>query len=73
MDISSDESDYSDAEVSEILTITILRRKRVISTHPNHFNIFDEKDFFERFRLTKASAYSVLELIGEHIRHPTNW
>ncbi|XP_036327413.1 putative nuclease HARBI1 [Rhagoletis pomonella] len=66
MDLSTD-SDYSDTEISEILTIVVFRRTRIVSTRPNLFYVLDDKDFYDRI------LYSILELIGHHIKHPTDW
>lgn len=73
MDFSSDDEDYSDSEVYANLNKTIVRKPRTIRTRPNHFYLYDDGEFLKRFRLTKLSAYNVLELIGPHIKNPTNW
>lgn len=70
---SSCEEDMNDEEVWELINKTILRRKRTIRTRPNHFHIFDDVDFYARFRMSKKSAYSVLELIGPNIKNPKTW
>lgn len=69
---SSDDEDFSDCETYTNLNKTILRKLRTIRTRPNHFHIYTEKEFIQRLRLTKIPAYRVLELIGPHIKNPTN-
>lgn len=73
MEYSSDDEDFSDSESYEILNKTIVRKPRTVNTRPNHFHLYTDKEFVQRFRLTKLSAYRVLELIGPHIKNPTNW
>ena len=73
MNSSCDEEDISDEECWELLDITILRRRRIIRPRPNHFNIFNDAEFYKRFRMSKRSAYTVLELIAPFIKNPTNW
>lgn len=73
MDSSSDEEALSDEEMYRVFNITMLRKSRTIMPRPNHFDLFVERDFFVRFPLSKASAYSILELIALHIKNKTNW
>lgn len=67
----SDQEDISDEEIT--IMKTTFRRQRTIRNRPNHFNEWDDNDFITRFRLSKASAYSVLDLIASHITHKTDW
>lgn len=73
MDYSSEDEDFSDSEIFKNLNKTIIRRSKTIRTRPNHFNLYNDGEFRERFRLSKYSAYNVLELIGPHIKNSTNW
>lgn len=71
--MSSDEEDISDEEITAILNAETLRKPRTIRLRPNHFHVFGDSEFYERFRMSKRSAYSILDLIGQHIKNPTNW
>ncbi|XP_031329213.1 putative nuclease HARBI1 [Photinus pyralis] len=42
-----------------------------IRKRPDYFNILSEKEFVERFRLTKEGALEVLEKISDHIARKT--
>lgn len=48
------------------------RRRRIIRPRPNDFEVWDEKDFFQRFRLSKRAVGNILEEIEDTIRFPTN-
>lgn len=67
------DSDISDMEAMEIVARHAVRRKKIIRMRPNNLNMYDDVDFRNRFRMSKASVYMVLQLIGPHIGHPKNW
>lgn len=73
MSFSSDLEDISDQEMCEEFCYEVIRKQSTIMTRTNHFNLLGDNEFYVRFRLTKASAYAVLELIGPHIKNKTNW
>lgn len=68
----SDQEDISDEELHENVLV-FQRRPKTIRPRPNHFNIWEDDEFYNRFRLSKNSANMLLELIGPNIQHPTNW
>lgn len=68
----SDFEDMSDEETEILLSITILRRAKTIRTRSDFFITYDEKDFYDRFRLSKEAANIVIEHISSHIKRKTN-
>lgn len=56
-----------DLEILEIVDEGFPRR---IYDRPNYFNTMDEMTFFKRFRLKKATALELLELIEEELEFP---
>ncbi|KAL4713404.1 hypothetical protein ACJJTC_010389 [Scirpophaga incertulas] len=64
---SSDDEDITDF----INYCTTPRRVRLYRTRINHFQNWDEGEFYNRFRLTKSAAYVVLEQIKDNIKWPT--
>jgi hypothetical protein len=48
------------------------RRPKTIRFRPNHFEEWDQKDFFSRFRLSSRKVERLLEKIEEAISYPTN-
>lgn len=50
----------------------VARRPRIIRPRPNFFEKYDEKDFFDRFRLTPRTAERIMEDISGLIEHPTD-
>lgn len=48
------------------------RRPKVIRFRPNHFEEWDQKDFFYRFRLTPRTVERLLEEVREGIAYPTH-
>lgn len=70
---SSDDEDIFDAEIVDFLEHKIRKPPKYLRERPNHFHLLGDKDFYQRFRLTKESAYCVLELIAPLIKRPTNW
>ena len=70
---SSADEDFCDFEIFENLSLIIVRKPREIRTRPNHFNIYNDSEFVERFRLSKHCAYIILELIGPHMKKRTKW
>lgn len=48
-----------------------VRRPKTIRYRRNHYEEWDEVDFFARFRLSKRCVANVLEQIEETITYPT--
>lgn len=48
------------------------RRPYTMRPEVNYFNSLDEKDFFVRFRIQKETAQTVLALIEDEIKNPTD-
>lgn len=63
--ISSSSSSEDEEEI-------VLRRPKIYRKRINYFEIFDEQDFFDRFRLRKATAEFLLHRIEHMIQLPTN-
>lgn len=63
-----DTSSSSSSEDEEI----IIRRPKIYKNRKNYFEIYDELDFFERFRLTKTAVQGILQEIEHMIKLPTN-
>lgn len=49
-----------------------IRRQRVVRRRPNHFEIWDNKEFFQRFRLSARTIENILEELDDVLRYPTN-
>ncbi|XP_049699813.2 putative nuclease HARBI1 [Helicoverpa armigera] len=47
------------------------RKERIIRPRPDHFRIWDSKEFHRRFRLRKESVQYLLSLIENKIKHQT--
>lgn len=72
--MSSSESyieDISDEE--NLILVANVRREKRIQFRTNHFNYWDDIEFFDRFRMSKNSAYIVLEQIRSQIENATKW
>jgi hypothetical protein len=48
------------------------RKPKTIRFRPNHFEEWNQKDFFSRFRLSSRTVERLLEKIKEAISYPTN-
>jgi hypothetical protein len=48
------------------------QRPKTIRFRPNHFEEWDQKDFFSRFRLSSRTVETLLEKIEEAISYPTD-
>jgi hypothetical protein len=48
------------------------RRPKTIRFRPNHFEEWDQKDFFRHFRLSSRTVERLLEEIEEAISYQTN-
>lgn len=64
-------SSSSDEEYYNI--IVRVHRERHIRPRVDHFSIWDDMEFYKRFRMSKQSAHMVLEQIRHKIQNPTNW
>lgn len=69
--MNSESDDLSDAEYAAV--IGDVNRNRIIRLRPNHFDIWDDVDFYRRFRLSKQTAHIVLNKIAPYIENTTNW
>lgn len=68
------ESDIeSEADIDDIWHIVVDRRQHIIRNRPNFFQLYDCKDFRDRFRLSKDVAWQVLERIRPRIQRKTTW
>ncbi|KAF6207350.1 hypothetical protein GE061_018591 [Apolygus lucorum] len=59
---SSSSSSESDEDFQQLLEVVVPRR-RIVRERVDHFNIWDDTDFFARFRLTKEGISVILDLI----------
>lgn len=48
------------------------RRTKVIRLRPNHFDIWGDAEFYNRFRMSKQTAKMVLNQIASRIENKTN-
>ena len=48
-----------------------LRKRRVVRERINHFEKWDYKEFFQRFRLSKRTVENLIEELDNVLRHPT--
>lgn len=72
MDNYYDDSD-SDNETVNILNEfnRYFNRPYVVRTRDNHVEKWDDIEFVRRFRVSKATANMILEIIQTNIAHPT--
>lgn len=61
-------SSSSSSEEEEI----VVRRPKIYPKRKDYVHEYDELDFFDRFRLTKATVINLLEKIENLIVLPTN-
>lgn len=66
-----DVSDEDDNILRYIRHINKRRKDRVVRPRPNHFAIWDEKEFIARFRLSKETVHMIIQKIENTIRSPT--
>jgi hypothetical protein len=50
----------------------VLRRPKIYRKRKHYFQLYDELDFFDRFRLRKATTQFLLQQIEHMIQLPTN-
>lgn len=62
---STTSSSSSDEEI-------VVRKVKVYKERHNYFEKFDDTEFFERFRLTKATVRALLTEIEDLIKLPSN-
>lgn len=67
--VSSDDEDV----INFIGYIGRERRPKIIRNRPNYFDLWDDHDFFVRFRLRKNTVRHVLASIRGMIENPTDW
>lgn len=64
--------EVSDEDENILRYVRQIRRKdRVVRLRPNHFAIWDEKEFITRFRLSKETVHMIIQKIEDTIRSPT--
>lgn len=61
---------FSDDE--EDLAPHILARPKIIRPRTNFWEEYDQKDFFDRFRLSPRTVEMITEEISDLIKHPTD-
>jgi len=67
--INSDEEDESDESICAVF----VPQRKTFRYRPKFFNILNDSKFYDRFRLSKETAYQVLSMISEQIERKTNW
>lgn len=60
-----------DNDVDEI-NLIIFGMPRRVYNRAHYFHSFDQKTFFQRFRVTKETSLYLLEMIERHIEFPYN-
>lgn len=65
---SSDDEDV----INYVVHLGRARRPRIIRRRPHNFEIWDDHDFFVRYRLRKDTVRRVLNHISNIIANPTN-
>ncbi|XP_050339499.1 putative nuclease HARBI1 [Bactrocera neohumeralis] len=63
----------SDPEYDDLWNVIIMRRTKEIRCRPKFFKLYDDKDFRDRFRISKNIAWNVLDCIRLQIEHKTKW
>ncbi len=53
------------------LLITFPRKRRIFQYRTNHFEMYDDGDFFTRFRLSKTIVHFILNIIQDKISSAT--
>lgn len=67
MDLMTSSSSTDSEEEHEFV-----RRRKIYRQRVNHFEKYDDFDFFDRFRITKPTFSALLESIEDVIATPTN-
>lgn len=49
------------------------RRSRVVRQRPDHFEMWGDFEFLERFRLSKNTVRFIVDKLRNVITSPTNW
>jgi hypothetical protein len=80
---SNSDSEYSvemfssDSDDEEMINIVehLARPRKVprVQMRKDHFNYWDDEEFYRRFRLSKETIVLLLDQITDAIKHPTNW
>lgn len=65
-------TDTSSTSSSDENEVVFIRRPKVYKERRNYFDILDDVEFFNRFRLTKQTVENILQQINHSIRLPTN-
>ncbi len=57
------EVDTDDEDFLELtLLITFPRKRRIFHDHANHFEMYDDSEFFNHFPLFKTTAHCILDI-----------
>lgn len=64
--------DLADYDVNAFSSDDEVRRPRIFRYRPNYFEEYDQKDFFNRFRLSPRTVENLVEEIQEAISHLTH-
>ncbi len=65
----TDDEDFMDVAV----IIAFPRRRKVIRPRPDHFTIWRNDEFVDRFRLSKNTTWFLIDRLRNTISSPTNW
>lgn len=69
------EDSYSSLDDEDLFDLALIiafpRRSKIIRPRINHFEKWLDQKFIDRFRLSKDTTLFVLDLIKDHISHPT--
>lgn len=66
------DTDTSSSSSSSEEELVFVRRRKIYRDRQNYYELYDDLDFFCRFRLTKPTVMQVLGEIEPQIRLPTN-
>lgn len=58
--------------VQLIYNVALARRPRIFRERADHFDRYDEKDFFIRYRLSKPNVLFILEKIDHLLEYKDN-
>ncbi|KAI4455517.1 hypothetical protein MML48_9g00004453 [Holotrichia oblita] len=67
-----DTTDTSSTTSSSEEEVIVVKRRKIYKERKNDFELLDELEFFNRFRLTKQTVENILQQIDPMIRLPTN-
>lgn len=74
LDLDLSDGDSDDDEFMEfVLLITFPRRRKVVRQRPDHFEMWRDHEFLERFRLAKNTVRFIVDKLRNAISSRTNW